>query len=194
MFEPMAEAESAKIAIVSPLKYNDSGLYINLQFEDLSHEIVSELDLMMVLSATPEQIDKLRSEFSSTYCIMAFIENPSNDSTAVLNAAHNLANKFLAREMPNNIDVADVRELARREDNHLFAFNRQDSLFDFLESNELGEATGLIYLEQGEVTMESYEKNTRRLGALISPYAHFTCSIHQSELGDCTALVSITPN
>ncbi|PKF49354.1 hypothetical protein AT251_19455 [Enterovibrio nigricans] len=98
--------------------------------------------------------------------------------------------KLDSNEIPNNIDVADVRTLLNNS-HHLFAFDNKAALVDFVWGNQIGDATGVIYLAHGDIDLEDHGKANKEISDVLPPYAFFTSSIFFAGKRACSALVGV---
>jgi len=158
----------------------------------MSCGIISDrrLDLLLVSGATPQQVELITSACDAIGCVVAFVGHPSNDETVIWNVIENVKGKLDAHEMPNNIDIADIRSLAEEAD-YLLAFDDEASLFQFLQTTPAERHLGGIYLASGRVTLNVFAEMNERIEALISPYAYFVSSFYSASTSECSALIGV---
>ncbi|MBD0786280.1 hypothetical protein HUO09_07975 [Vibrio sp. Y2-5] len=192
MFEPTESvADELHIAISLPNTVALENGY-SIATNDLTESILSDIpfDALFVSGLSPKQSSEL-----SKICLLHHVEfvvfdNPNNDSTAIRDVVINLTNKLLSKEMPNNLDLADIRNLNQSSD-YLFAFNSEDAAFNFMRYQQLGVVVGGIYLAHGDVGLGEYESTNNALLRYFSEKAILCSSFLSVGLSDCTILLGI---
>ncbi|EJC7036891.1 hypothetical protein AB0537_003760 [Vibrio parahaemolyticus] len=192
MFEPLMDEETVHVAIASSEVVHCLKTYGEVAIDDLTAQYITEktLDLLLVGSVSETQIRKIRPWCESSCCDVVFVDSLSKDDKVVNNVMRNIAKKLTVRQMPNNIDISDIRKISNQS-SHVLAFNSYQELYHFLDTQKLHNLNGLIYLAHGG-DLSNYEANNRHLRDFISPQTYFISSFLSGGLGECTVLVSIT--
>ncbi|WP_117234828.1 hypothetical protein [Vibrio maerlii] len=192
MFEPTDEnVDELKLAISLPdLHTTDFGHLISL--DDLPSTKFSELDYdAWFLSGIGSKYIRNLTNVCETQGIeLVVFDSPYHDTTAIHDVVVNLANKLFSKEMPNNIDIADIRNLNQSSD-HLLAFNSKREALCFLKEQELGEVIGGVYLAHGGTDLEEYEKSNKALQNHISDYGFLCSSFLSTGIAECTILLGV---
>lgn len=193
MFEPAfdMEDELPKVAILASFLEDDSNpLFLPLHAFNPDVLVTNKLDLLFVHGASIEEREHLTAICDQHCCVTAFIDNPSNDVLVIEQVMRNLKGKLDSAEMPNNIDIADIREIANSAD-YLLAFNSKLALTAFLSSDTLGSLVGAVYLAHGGESLKEYKMMNSTLSHSLTDYAYFTSSFLYEGQGECTALVAV---
>lgn len=192
MFEPLAEyMDELQLALSLPeLDSVSNGVCIPLDGIVNSPLLDSSLDALFVSGLTLEQSRELALVCEEIGLELVVFENPSNDATAIKDAVLNITNKLFSDEMPNNIDVADIKNLNQSSD-YLFAFNNKYSALNFMQAQGLGVVIGGVYLAHGKTDLNEYEAINKDLSQYISENGFLCSSFHSSGYSECTILLGI---
>lgn len=192
MFEPIEiDMDELQLAISLPaLDFVPNGTFIPLE-DILSSSLQdSNFDALFVSGLLPEQSEKLVQECADKGLELVNFENPSNDLAAIHDVVLNLAGKLFSDEMPNNIDIADIRNFNQSSD-FLFAFNRKSSALDFMKVQDLGVIVGGVYLAHGGTELDEYEAVNKELTNQISEYGFLCSSFYGLGRSECTILLGV---
>lgn len=183
--------DELQLAISLPkLDSVSNGSFIPHENIESSPLLNSNFDALFVSGLFPEQSIAL-SQLCENYRLeMVVVENPSNDSAAIHDVVLNLADKLFSDEMPNNIDIADIRNLNQSSE-YLFAFNNKSLALDFMEAQEVGIVIGGIYLAHGNTDLNEYEITNKNLIGHISENGFLCSSFHSSGRSECTILLGV---
>ncbi len=124
---------------------------------------------------------------------VAVIDDKRSAKSVATDVMTNLKHKLLAREMPANLDIADVRSLAN-DCEYIQAFSDLDALCDELAKIEAPKiAATVILVLHGKMTEQEYAEKSQRVGALLSEYALYFVSYQFEPKVDCeiTALIGV---
>ncbi|NOH85482.1 hypothetical protein F0249_16935 [Vibrio sp. 03-59-1] len=192
MFEPIAvEMDELQLAVSLPeLDSVAHGILIPLENIAKSPLLISSLDALFISGLFPEQSRELTLACEAIGLEFITFENPSNDSDAIKDVVLNITDKLFSKEMPNNVDIADIRNLKQSAD-YLFAFNSKCSAIDFMEAQGLGIVIGGIYLAHGHTDLEAYEAINKELSYHISEFGFLCSSFHSSGRSECSILLGI---
>ncbi|MDH5979516.1 hypothetical protein BCU26_011535 [Vibrio splendidus] len=192
MFEPI-ESEIDELQLAISLPELDS--VVNgtlLPFEALTASSLSDsiFDALFVSGTFAEQSKELSQVCVDKRIELVVLENPTNDLTVIHDVVINLVDKLFSDEMPNNIDLADLRLLNQYSD-HLLAFNHKCAAINYMSTQKLGVVMGGVYLAHGQTDLDEYENTNQDLIHHI-PETGFLCSSYHS-LGrsECTILIGI---
>ncbi|MDN3698344.1 hypothetical protein QWY97_13455 [Vibrio cortegadensis] len=192
MFEPIEiDMDELQLAISLPeLDSVQNGTFIPL--EDILGSSLqdSNFDALFVSGLFPEQSEKLVQVCAGQGLELVNFENPSNDLAAIHDVVLNLSGKLFSDEMPNNIDIADIRNLNQSSD-FLFAFNRKSSALDFMAAQELGVIVGGVYLAHGRTELDEYEAVNKELTNHIYEYGFLCSSFYGLGRSECTILLGV---
>ena len=192
MFEP-AEIDMDELQLAISLPKLDSvsnGSFIPHENIESSPLLNSKFDAFFVSGLFPEQTTTL-SQLCENYSLeMVVFESPSNDLAVIHDVVLNIADKLFSDEMPNNIDIADIRNLNQSSE-YLFAFNSKNFALDFMEAQELGVVIGGIYLAHGSADLNEYETTNKKLMAHISENGFLCSSFHFPGRSECTILLGV---
>ena len=192
MFEPIEiDMDELQLAISLPeLASVPNGTFIPL--EDILGSTLqdSNFDALFVSGLFPEQSRKLVQMCAGKGFELVNFENPANDLTAIHDVVLNLSGKLFSDEMPNNIDIADIRNLNQSSD-CLYAFNRKSSALDFIAAQELGAIVGGVYLAHGGTELDEYETVNKELTNHISEYGYLCSSFYGLGRSECTILLGV---
>lgn len=160
--------------------------------DDLSEEhlLDSSFDTLFIsglLSEDRQALSELCDKIGTDFVV---VENPSNDSAAIHDVIMNIVGKLYADEMPNNIDVVDIRNLNECSD-ILFAFHTKSSALDFLNAQELGDLVGGVYLGHGKIELSEYEATNKALLNHFSDNGYLCSSLYGLGHSECTILLGI---
>ncbi|MDK9739878.1 hypothetical protein KI655_21515 [Vibrio sp. D404a] len=192
MFEPSTE-ELDPLKIASYLNNSElTNTSDNLSESDLSEATFNnkQLDALLVSALDEEQSECLISLCEKSNTSLLCFENPSNDAAAVARVIDNLMGKLQSHEMPNNIDVADLRNLSESGD-LLFGFDNHSAALDFLDAQNLGKVVGGVYLAHGTVELSQYEQATNELLTRFPDSGYLCSSFYGAGLGQCTIVLSV---
>ncbi len=192
MFVPLIDdTDELKLGISAP-DYDLQEVEYFVPLAELSDALIEErsFDLLFVSGATAIQIQSVIEMCEKVGTVVVLIENPSNDTQAIRDVISNLSGKLLSDEMPNNLDVADVRNINRDSD-LLLAFNSKQTAIDFLESGRLGQALCGIYLAHGGADLSEYESTSNQLLSYISEYGYLCSSFYSRGRSEVTILLGI---
>ncbi|WP_028112696.1 hypothetical protein [Ferrimonas kyonanensis] len=199
MFEAMTELEPVHVGLAFANSIEShrggaipSGLLSATPLAQLSSTSIaaSGLDLLLVGGASSEQIEAITKACDSCGCIVAFIDGHGGDCQLVWNAMVNIKAKLEAHEMPANLGVTDVRELASVAD-ALLAFDSEKSLLEFLRATPTERHCGVIYLASSSVGLARYSEMNQAIAAVLSSTAYFVSSVYSANSHDCIALVGV---
>ena len=195
MFEPAQELAQVKVGITTATKlanahFVEADFYIPI--DNLSKNAILEanFDLLLVSGASPTKTLSIQQVCDTYGCAVAFFDNISDEYDPIWNVMTNLKAKLDSREMPNNLDVADVRQLAVTSE-MLLAFNSHNELFSYLQRSAIGSVVGCIYLAHGNITIDDYTQVNREIASMLAPSASFTCSMLFEGVGECSAIIAI---
>ena len=197
MFELAEELEQVKIGITAATKiakahFVEADFY--LAIDSLSESAISKarLDLLLVSGASPAKKLSIKQVCDEHDCTAAFFDNISNEHEhePIWNVKTNLKAKLYSQEMPNNLDIADVRLLTDASE-VLLAFNCHKTLFSYLQRSAIETVVGCIYLAHGNITVDDYTQVNRKIANMLAPSASFISSILFDGVGECTAIVAI---
>ncbi|MEZ9701954.1 hypothetical protein AB4455_24195 [Vibrio sp. 10N.261.46.E12] len=192
MFEPIEiDMDELQLAISLPeLDSVPNGVFIPLEdILDFSSQD-SNFDALFVSGLYPEQSKTLIQACAGKALELVNFENPSNDLAAIHDVVLNLVGKLFSDEMPNNIDIADIRNLNQSSD-FLFAFNRKSSALDFMAAQALGVIVGGVYLAHGGTELDEYEAVNKELTNHISEYGFLCSSFYGLGRSECTILLGV---
>ncbi|MDN3699260.1 hypothetical protein QWY97_18240 [Vibrio cortegadensis] len=192
MFEPIEiDMDELQLAISLPdLDSVPNGTFIPLEDILGSSLQVSNFDALFVSGLCPEQSEKLVQVCAGKGLELVNFENPSNDLAAIHDVVQNLTGKLFSDEMPNNIDIADIRNLNQSSD-FLFAFNRKSSALDFMAAQEFGVIVGGVYLAHAGTELDEYEAVNKELTNHISEYGFLCSSFYGLGRSECTILLGV---
>ncbi|WP_394205213.1 hypothetical protein [Shewanella waksmanii] len=148
-------------------------------------------DLILVESATKQYTAPLIQMQQQSSCSILFINNPSNDRHAITQVCANISAKLYSDEMPNNLDVADMR-LFDSINHHLFAFNSLSDAIDFLQSNPSVTVTAALYLAHNVANLAHYQQAMADLAANLNDNCSFFTSMLDTGQGQCSILVCLS--
>lgn len=198
MFELAEELEQVKIGITTATKitkahFVEADFY--LAIDSLSERAISEanLDLLLVSGASPAQTQYIQQVCDKHGCAVAFFDNISNEHEPTWNVMTNLKAKLDSKEMPNNVDIADVRLLTGASE-VLLAFNCHRTLFSYLQRSTIETIVDCIYLAHGNITIDDYTQFNRQIANMLAPSASFISSILFEGIGECTAILAVKNN
>ncbi|MGI2174569.1 hypothetical protein [Shewanella ulleungensis] len=191
MFDILTEPDLLRVGISAPVKELDEvDIFIQLHLLSKASIVEARLDLLLVCGASVQQREFLLETTGSIGCIVVFIDNPFNDTSAILNVMLNVKGKLDSNQMPNNIDIADIKNLADQAD-YLLAFDSFAALQDFFDSAILDRFVGAIHLSHDNTDLETYEKQNQSIGKFLSSYAYFTSSVYLNGKAQCTVLLGM---
>ncbi|WP_182020300.1 hypothetical protein [Vibrio diabolicus] len=192
MFEPIAvDMDELQLAVSLPdLDSVSNAVFVPLEGIVDSPILDSSLDALFVSGLFPEQSRELAAVCEAKRLELVVFENPSNDKAAIKDVVLNITDKLFSDEMPNNIDIADIRNLNQSSD-YLFAFNSKCSALDFMETQGLGVVIGGVYLAHGNTDLDEYKAVNKELSHYISEYGFLCSSIHSPGYSECTILFGI---
>lgn len=192
MFAPRGlDIDELQLAISLPeLDSVSNGVLIPLNRLVDSPLLDPSLDALFVSGLFPEQSRNLIATCESKGLELVVFENPSNDLTAIKDVVLNITDKLYSNEMPNNIDLADIRNLNRSSD-YLFAFNSKRAALNFMDAQEFGVVIGSLYLAHGGTELDEYEAVNKELSHYISRHGFLCSSLHSSGSSECTILLGI---
>ncbi|WP_225311886.1 hypothetical protein [Vibrio diabolicus] len=150
----------------------------------------ANFDALFVSSLFPDQNRELSQICAEKRVELVVFENRSDDMVAVHDVVLNLADKLFSDEMPNNIDIADIRNI-NQSSNYLFAFNSKHSALEFMETQDLGIVIGGVYLAHGNTELSEYEVTNRELLNHFSDSGFLCSSFHTLGRSECTILLGI---
>ncbi|WP_392339619.1 hypothetical protein [Moritella marina] len=190
MFEPIGQAEMATIGISAANKW-PCELDEFMLLECISEQLISDshLDLLLVAEASPIEVGFITQICDDVGCIAAFIESSSHEQDVVWDVMLDLKGKLDAHEMPDNLDIADIRELSRYSE-QLLAFDCAAKFFHFLETSS-SQFTGCIYLANGTVNLDDYTQMNQRITGYLPPSAYFASSIFSVAKSELTVLLGV---
>lgn len=192
MFEPSFDDDDRANVIISVPETLSEGGEQSIPLEQLSANRIAEIafDLLLVGAAKPDQAPRILEACCLHQRDVALVGNPANDASVVCNVIRNIKGKLDSNALPNNIDVADIREFVRCSDD-LFAFNNHLALFDFLATAQLGDHVAALYLAHRNTDVDSYARITKEIATHLTDSAYFTSSFYYEGLGECTALIGV---
>ena len=198
MFEPAVEMEKVKVGIAAAAKYSESyfaKLTHYMPLNILTEEALQakQLDLLLVHGASAAQTRLIDKACATQNCAVATIDSSGSDSQASCNVMLNLKAKLDSDEMPNNLDVVDVRHLAACS-SQLLAFDNHQELFNYLQSAADANLKGCIYLAHGDISLDIYTELNNRISSLLPSSALFISSLLFAGRAECTAIVAVQTN
>ncbi|WP_017220427.1 hypothetical protein [Moritella dasanensis] len=161
-------------------------------FSDLSEsQLRSEkVDFLMVYGATEIVNDRLKVPCDNTGCVLAVIDSELTNTDLATQVMTNIKGKLDGHEMPNNLDICDIRQLA--EDAHkLVGFDCLDKLHQFLQRAESRTVIGVVLLLHGRVDEAIFSDAGQRIQKHISDFSVLYLSVFSKGIGRCSALVGI---
>ncbi|KXF80769.1 hypothetical protein [Enterovibrio coralii] len=191
MFEPITEDEEARIGLAGAFieTHNDSLFISGTHLCDAEIES-KNLDLLLVNGTEVPNAKQLCEGLRVGRCIVACIESLDGNADTVRHVISSMKGKLDSKEMPNNVDIADIRTLMDNADN-LYAFDDQARLIDFLTFNAIGDATSILYLAHGDVDLEDYGATNKAISNALPPYAYFQSSVFFKGKQQCSAIVGV---
>jgi hypothetical protein len=193
MFEPSIPTEEVRIAVSLPIINSiDYGTFISLDALSKEQLTNSTFDALMVSGLSPNRKRYLSAVCKELGTLFIAFDNPSNDMLAINNAVSNLIGKLVTNEVPNNIDLADIKNLMQCSE-LLYAFNDSRIALDFLATQKAGETTGAIYFSHGRTDMKKCEEICNELLSHISQHGNLCFSVFEPGDSECTILLGI-PN
>ena len=198
MFEPAVEMEEVRVGIATPA-ISSKDYFANTEHympvDSLTEEalLAKQLDLLLVHGASAAQSLMIEKACTVENCAIAVMDTTSNDSKAIYNVMLNLKAKLDSNEMPDNLDVVDVRHLASSS-SQLIAFDNHQELFNYLQSVAEASLQGCIFLAHGDISLERYTKLNKKISSFLPSSAIFISSLLFAGLAECTAIVAIQSN
>lgn len=192
MFEPIEiELDELKIAAYTPTHNCSDGIN-HLSESDLSEAVLSrkKLDALLVSSSGINQSQQMIGLCQLSDTLLLVFDNPSNDMSAVYRVIDNLIGKLQSHEMPNNLDIVDLRNLSEGSD-FLFAFDNHSAVCDFLDAQNLGKVVGGVHLAHKVTELSQYENATDQLLDRFPNTAYLCSSIYSDGIGDSTTVIGI---
>ena len=192
MFEPIEiELDELKIAAYVPINQFSEGVNY-LSESELSEPKLrrKKLDALLVSSNVLDQTKQLITSCQHSDTLLLVFDNPSNDMSAVSRVIENLMAKLLSHEMPNNLDIADLRNLSESSD-FLFAFDNHSAACDFLDAQNLGKVVGGVHLAHKVTELSHYENATNQLLDRFPDTAYLCASIYSDGVGESTTVIGI---
>lgn len=194
MFEPFEpfEEEPVKIIISANQKVDLQSNACFVPLSDLSESRVhaEKADLLLVHGAQPQVSESIKAWGDSVGCVVASLDNALTDGALALRVMSNIKGKLDAHEMPANIDIADIRNLAE-DSNKLLGFDSFDHLYAFLDSVNTDDIRGILFLLHGHVTERLYRETGTKIREYMPDNAILYLSAFSKGQGNCTALVGI---
>ena len=192
MFEPIEmELDEPQIAAYAPSNEFSEGVN-HLSESELSESILrsKKLDALLVSSNSLNQTKQLNTLCQHSDTLLLVFDSPSNDMSAVARVIENLMAKLLSHEMPNNLDVVDLRNLLESSD-FLFAFDNHSAACDFLDAQNLGKVIGGVHLAHKVIELSQYENATNLLLDRFPDTAYLCASIYSDGVGESTTVIGI---
>ena len=192
MFEPLeTEEDELKIAVSLPeLDAVSHSCFISLDNLNKSSLQRSDFDALFVSGILPDQSRNLSELCMEIGVELVIFENPLNNLAAIHDVVINITDKLFSSEMPNNIDLADIRNINQSSD-YMFAFNDKQLALDFMKDQGLGDVIGGVYLAHGYTELEEYEATNKELLNYFSDDGFLCSSFHSSGRSKCTILLGI---
>lgn len=192
MFEPaQTDADVLKIAVSLPDRETVSnGDFIPLESLATSLFEDARFDAVFVSGLSPEQSQLLSQTCADLGVELIVFDNPSNRVTVIEDVVINITDKLFSDEMPNNIDLIDIRYINQCSD-HLFSFNNKVSALHFLEEQDLGSVIGGVYLAHGDTELTEFEVTNNELLNYFSDSGFLCSSFHYFGRSECTILLGI---
>ncbi|CAH0525669.1 hypothetical protein [Vibrio hippocampi] len=192
MFEPLVlEDDELQLAISLPdLISVESGQLISPSQLTETTLSTCSYDALFVSGLLPEQRDELSHLCAAKHIELVVFDNPSNNAAAIQDVVVNLSDKLFSDEMPNNVDLADIRNLNQSSD-YLFAFSNKTAAVDFMETQSIGVVVGGIYLAHAQTDLSEYEATNKALLHHFSEYAFLCSSFHSAGRSECTILLGV---
>nr|WP_086938510.1 hypothetical protein [Thaumasiovibrio occultus] len=147
-------------------------------------------DGVLTTNAEPEHTQALAQCCEQFDVNLAVFDSPTQDFVAAYDVLVNLADKLFSREIPNNIDFADIRHLSLSCD-HLFAFNNKEAALAFLASSHRDKVVGGIYLAHGATGLDEYQATNNALLQHFPDYGYLCASFHSLGRGECTIVLGV---
>lgn len=192
MFEPAeTDADVLKIAVSLPRREAVSnGDFIPLEKLEVSLSEDARFDAVFVSGLSPEQSQSLAQRCADLDVDLIVFESPSNHVTAIEDVVINMTDKLFSDEMPDNIDLIDIRYINQCSDS-LFAFNNKASALYFLEEQDLGSVIGGVYLAHGNTELTEFETTNNELLNRFSDSGFLCSSFHYFGRSECSILLGI---
>lgn len=192
MFQPIEmELDEPKIAAYAPSNEFSEGVN-HLSESELTEPELNrkKLDALLVSSNSLNQTKQLINLCQHSDTLLLVFDNPSNNMSAVSRVIDNLMAKLLSHEMPNNLDIVDLRNLSDSSD-FLFAFDNHSAACDFLDAQSLGKVVGGVHLAHKVTELSQYEDATNQLLDRFPDTAYLCASIYSDGVGESTTVIGI---
>lgn len=195
MFELIEEVDEVQLAISLPgLESVSSGKFI--PFDRLVGDALQEsyFDALFTGGFSKDYGEEKSRELlricAEKRIELVVFENPANDLAVIQDVVLNIADKLFSNEHPNNLGIADIRNLNLYSD-HLYAFNSKQSALDFLQTLGLVNVVGGVFLAHENTSLSEYEATGNELLRYFNEEGFLCSSIHSSGRGECTILLGI---
>ncbi|WMN57870.1 hypothetical protein NI390_16400 [Vibrio fluvialis] len=191
MFEPPSPIEEVQIAVSFPgLDSIDLGTFIPPDSLSIKQLASSSFDALIVSGLSVDKEQEIASYCEKIGTLFIIFGSPSNDKQAIKDAISNITGKLYSHEMPNNFDLADLRNLKRHSE-QIYAFNDSRKTLDFLALENTGEVTGAIYLSHGRAIKNDCKDICNELLTHILRNGTLCFSSYAPAYTECTILVGI---
>ncbi|TKB57503.1 hypothetical protein [Ferrimonas aestuarii] len=145
-------------------------------------------DLILACGLSQRQHQKLAELTELQGVCVANIETPTADSQAAVNVAEHLLGKLSSRTMPNNLGVADIRNLIFQAAK-LIAFDDMSEALAYLRSNTSTICVGGIYLADVSLSLSTYEQRCQQLISLMSDAGYLCSTFYPHHNRGCSLLL-----
>lgn len=164
MFDPAVEMEKVKVGITAPIissknYFADVKHYIPIDTLTEKALLAKQLDQLLVHGASTAKSQLIDKACTVQNCVVAEIDSLSSGSEVIYNVMLNLKAKLDSNEMPNNLDVVDLRHLVSTT-SQLIGFDSHEKLFSYLQSVTGANLLGCIFLAHGDISLEMYTHPT----------------------------------
>ncbi len=194
MFEPI-EIDPVKIIISANqnVDLQSKACFVPLSEFSESRVHVEKADLMLVHGAGTLLGKEIKMWCDDIGCVVALLDNELTETALALRVMSNIKGKLEVHEMPNNIDIADIRNLAE-DSNKLIGFDNLEYLSSFLETSATDAIAGIVFLLHGAVTERMYGETGQKIQEYMPENSILYLSAFYKGQGECTALVGIKPS
>lgn len=149
-----------------------------------------KVDLVLAYGSARQHAELMEANCQKSHCALGFIDNEFTLPSVASRVLHNVKGKLDGHEMPDNVDVADIRNLYESSTT-LFGFDSLQSVQAFLSSKPKLSVKGMLYLMHGAITAEQYGEVGGLLTESLSDYATLYFSHFGDGIGECTVLVAV---
>lgn len=152
-------------------------------------------DLALVYGAGTLVGKEIKTWCDDIGCVVALLDNELTETALAMRVMSNIKGKLDAHEMPDNIDIADIRNLAE-DSSKLIGFDNPEYLYSFLETSATDEIAGIVFLLHGAVTEHMFQETAEKIREYMPDNSILYFSAFSKGQGKCSALVGIksSPN